>query len=430
MKLLRLKPAFIALTFFILVQHGSADGPSFDGHLKYELLGQDHGDGSLTRKVAGASSTDQIINFRFNVNGQQNNWDWRIDYQLSGQFGDSIQDTEKTAQFTGANITSTEQSVQNDDQRLVDLSYLSRAHPRSIVNQRLDRFYIGYTGDKTVIRLGRQAVSWGNGLFYSPMDVFNPFDPTAIDKEYKTGDDMLYGQYLRENGDDLQTVYVARRNPLTEKLESDSHSFALKYHGFIAANEFDLLLAKHFDDTILGIGGVKSIGGAVWRGDITITDTEDDVINSLVTNISYSWMWGKKNASGMIEYFHNGFGQKKEQYTPYELYQNIPLIKRLERGENFTVGKNYLAASITTEFSALWLVTSSVFGNLDDHSALLQFTSRHDLLQDLQLIIAVNIPTGSKKTEFGGIDSLIMNKDKMLNLKPSRSVFLQVAWYF
>jgi len=37
-------------------------------------------------------------------------------------------------------------------------------------------------------------LSWGNGLVFSPMDIVNPFDPTAVDTEYKAGDDMLYGQ--------------------------------------------------------------------------------------------------------------------------------------------------------------------------------------------------------------------------------------------
>ena len=43
---------------------------------------------------------------------------------------------------------------------------------------RLDRISIGYTGEKTVLRFGRQAISWGNGLLFTPMDIFNPFDPT------------------------------------------------------------------------------------------------------------------------------------------------------------------------------------------------------------------------------------------------------------
>ena len=58
------------------------------------------------------------------------------------------------------------------------------------------------------------------------MDVFNPFDPAAVDKEYKTGDDMLYGQYLLNNGNDMQGVAMVRRNPLNRRCGSDQSSLA------------------------------------------------------------------------------------------------------------------------------------------------------------------------------------------------------------
>ena len=62
------------------------------------------------------------------------------------------------------------------------------------------------------MKFGRQAITWGNGLFYAPMDLVNPFDPATIDTEYKAGDDMLYLQYLQDNGNDLQAAVVVRRD--------------------------------------------------------------------------------------------------------------------------------------------------------------------------------------------------------------------------
>ena len=56
---------------------------------------------------------------------------------------------------------------------------------------------MGFATDHVVMRFGRQAITWGNGLVFNAMDIFNPFDPAAVDKEYKTGDDMIYGQSSR-----------------------------------------------------------------------------------------------------------------------------------------------------------------------------------------------------------------------------------------
>ena len=98
------------------------------------------------------------------------------------------------------------------------------------------------------------------------MDILNPFDPAAVDKEYKLGDDMLYGQFLRDNGDDLQGVAVFRRNLETGDVDADWSSFALKYHGLSGAGEFDLLAALHFDDPLVAGGGNLAFGARCGGG--------------------------------------------------------------------------------------------------------------------------------------------------------------------
>jgi hypothetical protein len=63
------------------------------------------------------------------------------------------------------------------------------------------------------------------------MDLVNPFDPASIDTEYKAGDDMLYVQYLQDNGNDMQAAYVFRRDVLTGDAKSDQATAAIKYQG-------------------------------------------------------------------------------------------------------------------------------------------------------------------------------------------------------
>ncbi len=99
--------------------------------------------------------------------------------------------------------------------------------------------------------------------------------PATVDKEYKAGDDMLYGQYLLDNGNDVQAVAVVRRDPVSGAVEQDQSSLAVKYHGFRRGNEYDLLLAEHYGQRVLGIGLPAPISaGAVWRGDLVWTDTD------------------------------------------------------------------------------------------------------------------------------------------------------------
>jgi len=406
----------------VLATRSLADKPKFiGGHAKYQFQLNTFPDDSLFLDIVESPALDQNANLRLK-------FDWQIDqlllvtdYQMIAQQGDSFA---LSRGLPGAVII--QNPVPNDDYRLLDLTHIISEDHNSILAHRLDRLYVDITGTNTVARLGRQAISWGNGLIYTPMDFFNPFDPSAVDKEYKTGDDMFYGQVLQQNGNDLQAVWVIRRDNSGD-ISNDVDSIAVKYHGFAGNHEYDLLFSEHFGDTILGLGGLADLNGAIWRSDITLTHTSNsDNVTSLVTSLSYSWVGWDHNMSGVVEYFYNGFGQSDGDYSPLSLVNNSALSQRIIRGELFTLGRHYVAASAMIEMTPLWLLTPNVFINASDGSLLFQLVSSYDLKQDWQLLASVSLPVGAAGTEYGGIDSAITDKQ----LSTEFNLFVQLAWYF
>ena len=397
---------------------GSAD---LTGHLKLQLLGAAYSDDSFFHSQLGSDSLDLNLDLRLNLQASRGGFAVKADAQIIGLYGDTIELTRSL----GASSPLLAGRFPDDALRLFDLTSVHTDERRFAGLTRFDRLSIGYTGRKGVVRFGRQAITWGNGFVYTPMDIFNPFDPTAVDKEYKTGDDMLYSQVLRDRGDDIQLVAVFRRDPATGDVESGRSSVALKYHALLGAGEIDLLVAEHYDDLLVGVGGNRSIGGAVWRGDLVANDGADDTTLSAVTSVSYSWMTGGKNTTGVLEYFYNGFGQSGERYSPAELAANPGLIERVARGELFNLGRHYVAASATIELNPLFLLTPNLFVNANDPSALLQIVAQNDLMQDLILQTALALPIGGNGTELGGIDTGM--GDFFSN---QASVFVQLAWYF
>ncbi len=413
-------PVYLSVTLLLVIVSGNATATDLRGHAKFQANATNLPADSLLQDFSDDPMSDSGVDFRLNYGDRAEGWSWRADYQLLARQGDRIELQRQTG-LTGFD----KGALPEDDLRLFDLSHrISDDHDR-VITHRLDRFYLGHSGEKTVINFGRQAVSWGNGLIYNPLDFFNPFDPAAIDTEYKTGDDMLYAQYLLDSGDDLQSVWVIRRDDDGD-VDSDQSSLALKYHGFAESAEFDLLLAEHYDARIIALGGSVDITDAIWRGDVMLTESDDKTFTSAIVNWSYSWIVWNKNLNASVEYFHNGFGIDGEDYGPLVLADNPQLVERLQRGELFTLGKNYLAAAATIELAPLWVLTATLFHNLDDESLLLQIFSRHDLQQDLQLLIALNLPQGEQGSEFGGIDSGTPGRP----LSIDESLFLQLAWYF
>lgn len=395
---------------------------NFGGRVAPQFVLTTYPDNSAFQEVFGQSSLDLSFDARFVLGIDHDRWSFDADAQIIGLYGDRV---EFSRDLPG-DLSLLYPHLPNDRTRLFDLTWVLTDSGKSAALARLDRLAVGYTADKAVVKFGRQAISWGNGLIYTAMDIFNPFDPAAVDKEYKTGDDMLYGQFLRDNGDDLQGVMVFRRNIVTGEVEADVGSLAFKYHGFLGSGEYDALLARHFGDTLVGGGGNLDLGGAVWHGDLVLTVADENTVASVVTNLSYSWTWGGRNVSGVAEYFYNGFGQADGCYSFACLEQNPELLARLARGELFTLGRNYIALSAMFEMTPLFLLTPNVFVNLGDPSALFQVVFQNDLHENLLLRSSINLPVGADGTEFGGLPTEIPG----VYLSSGASVFAQIAWYW
>lgn len=403
---------------------GSAggDGPwSFSGHAKFQYLRTRIPGDSVLQGIGGDRLQDHNLESRLKVAAHQGRWGFDTHLQFFALHSDTLA-------FSGAALGpfALSTGVISDKRRWFDLTHEFNNDGNKASLLRLDRASMAYTGDKTVLRFGRQAISWGSGLLFTPMDIFNPFDPTAVDKEYKGGDDMLYGQYLQDNGNDLQAVVVVRRDLPSGDVKQDASSVAVKYHGFRGGLEYDLLLAEHYSERVVGLGFSTDLAGAVWRGDLVWSDTETGSGFSAVAGASYSGVLAGHNWSGFLEYFYNGVGQASGEYSPSGLAGNPELLRRLARGELYNLGRHYLGASATVELTPLLTLTPNVFINLEDPSALAQLVLSWDWREDFLVTGALNVPLGPNGSEYGGIGL----DQPGLYLSNGASLFAQLAWYF
>lgn len=416
---MRLRILLVLLFAFSTATAGDFD---FTGHTKLNATVQTYPDDSFFRSLLGAESFDGQADLRLNLKWRSKGWAFDADYQIVFLHGDSLDLGSNLPPELGNFFN----RLPNDDRRLFDLTDVISDSGDNAFLHRLDRLWLGYSNEKWVVRFGRQALSWGNGLFYAPMDLVNPFDPATIDTEYKSGDDMFYTQYLRDSGDDVQAALVLRRDILSGDIASEQATYAAKYHGFAGELEYDILVAETYADTVIGFGLGRSVGGAHWTSDLVVTDTDLDTYVQFVTNLTYSWTLSGKNMSGAIEYHFNGFGQSNGRYDPPSLAANPDLLARIARGQMFTLGEHYLAGSVMVEMTPLWTITPIVLANIGDPSALLQLTTKYSLADNMTLLGSINVPMGSSGSEYSGIDSGLPN----LYLSTDLGVFAQFAWYF
>jgi hypothetical protein len=400
-----------------------ADDWKLGGHVKYQVTHIDYRADDVFAVFGSDPARDHGLDLRLKAEDRRGPWDFAAHYELLALNGDTLAARRNIA-AAGFPFTGTVSGLPDDRRRLFDLTHAITDRDRRAVVHRLDRFSIGHGSARQTLRFGRQAVSWGNGLVFQPLDFVNPFSPIAIDKDYKTGDDMLYGQWLVGERDDLQAILLPRRDPATHRVESDQSTYAVKFRARFRGVDVDLLAARHFSENLAGVGVVKSIGGAVWRLDASFTDLDSgDSATSLVTNLDYSWMWGGKNVYGYIEYFRNGVGETdRANYAAL----GAELSARIARGELFTLARDYAALGLQVEFTPLFNLYTNVIANLNDSSKFLQLRGVYDWQQDVQLMAGLNLPSGDRGTEYGGVPVA----GSSFFVSSGRSVYVRGAVYF
>jgi hypothetical protein len=381
-----------------------------DGLLHGRLELQQSGEFS----TAGGAASDTLGNLRLVWEPSWGSWKLQIHYLVSAEDGpDVAQGLEELALLHAPAAT------------WLDLTNTFVRGGSLLAFQTLDRLNVAYTSPQWVVRLGRQAMTWGSGLVFRPMDLFDPFSPTATDTEYKPGADMLYVQHLFADGSDLQLIAAPRPEYDGGAPTGPASSEALHYRASLLGHAVTLLLAHDHGDWVGGAGVNGALGGATWNLELVPTFEPDHVRVSGVANLSDAVTFAGRNATVFAEYFHNGFGVT----GPLPALTDLPpdLLDRLARGQVFTLRRNYLAAGMTLEVTPLFTASPTVITGLDDGSVFLLLAASCSLADDLVLAGGLQVPLGKRGSEYGGLP--LTSADPTL-LAPPRRIYVQLRKYF
>ena len=377
----------------------------------------------LTSSTADATSLEADLGFRDSralTGAARLMWDkssWPLRFEAHAQLN--------AAHGSQVALASELMPAEGPPRTLLDLSGDWSHDPNQAVVGVIDRASVAYTTESLVLKAGRQAITWGSGLFFHPSDIVAPFSPNAIDTSYKPGVDMLYVQYLFDNGADIQTIAVPRAETYGESAASDQSTLAIRGSATLGNLDGALFYARDRGDNVAGLNLSGPLGGASWNAEYVHWRLANGTTHpSWLFNITNFGTLGVWNVSYFAEYFHNGFGV--DASVPLDALP-ANLTRRMSAGQVFFGGQDFLAPGGQLQVTADLSISPSAIISLNDGSKLATVGVNYALGDNTELAFDYFNPFGAEGSEFGGRET---STGSGVFAGPSQSVTLRLVHFF
>ncbi len=228
-----------------------------------------------------------------------------------------------------------------------------------------DRLNLQFELRKARIILGRQAVTWGVSYFWPTMDLFAPFAPQRVDRDYKPGVDAVRATIPVGSFSEIDII-GASLGPSPSK----DWAGAMLSRINLGRVDIGLMGGKFHRDTVAGAFFTSSLKGTVLRGELTWTNSGDPADEERNRQRFTRGALGADRQltpefNLTVEFAWNGYGTSDAaQYVQW-----VP-ADRIRRGEINALGRVYLAAASGWQLHPLWHLYNVLLINANDPSVL------------------------------------------------------------
>jgi hypothetical protein len=280
--------------------------------------------------------------------------------------------------------------------RAKDLSWEQRDHNQSRIATTIDRLNATFIMPKADLTIGRQPISFGKAFFWNPLDIFSPFDPAQLDRDYKAGVDAARLDIPLGNFSGINLITVAGREP--EKDNPTWDGSAAIARGFTNVNGWDLSVqgGKIFAGEHIGAGFSGEIEKIEFRGEIQNFYVDNDYKNIMedyssgVLGIGYNF---DNTINIQAEYFYNGAGEP----------DNLNLaLDRMQQGFMKNMSRNLAGLSVSYDITPVFISRISTIVSLDDDSYQIQPDITYGISDNIDFIIAAIINRGNRPIDDSG----------------------------
>ncbi len=256
------------------------------------------------------------------------------------------------------------------------------------VVQNLDRLFITFRPLNVTFKLGRQPLSWGSSRFMNPTDIFAPISLDAIDREERSGVDVLrLSVYSGQAELEMGGVFASGDLKPT-------HVPYLKFIDTLQDLDYSLIAADLFGRLFLGLDIQADVNGlgAYWETGYLLGRDR----RILRTTFGLQYMFANSLQLTVELHFNSAGAEKKDQYADILADTDLQLLQLLYLAES------YLSSQLSQQITPLFGLSFGGICNGVDGSMMFLAQLEWNIANDQYVDGGAFLGKGILGSEFGG----------------------------
>lgn len=307
--------------------------------------------------------------------------------------------------------------------RLGQLDWEIAADDSFAYRHEIDRALVALHPEWGDVTVGRQAIGLGRGVLFGAVDVFNPFSPLEVDREWRRGVDAFRAEYRLSTTSSAECIAA-----FGETWEQSALLGRLR--GYLGDADGSLIFGKRAEDFMVGTALSAIAGEAEVHGELAVFDTPEPqpdgtlwggkhLATKIVLGSSYTFDVGN-GLTLLGEYHYSDFGVEDAQDVVLR-FLDPDFQRRYLRGDTQILGRQAIATQLNYPFNDAVNGSLLVLTSPTDGSGVVSPSLRWDVDRNVTLIGNVFVPWGDEpsggqlQSHYGGTPT---------------SLFLQAAVYY
>lgn len=308
--------------------------------------------------------------------------------------------------------------------RITQLDWKITEHDdRFSYHHEIDRMLLAFHPEWGQAVVGRQAIGLGRGVMFGAIDIFSPFNPLEIDRQWRRGVDAVRVEYQTSDTTSVEVIMALDEN-------WDESALIGRLRGYVGNIDGELIFGKRGRDDMIGAATSAAVGDAEVHLEGALFDTPEEqphggtfgdehLVVKAVAGASYTFDIGN-GLTVLGEYHYSGFGMKDISEAPL-YFLNPEYRERYLRGDTQILSREALGYNLSYSFNETTAGAFMVIHDPSDGSGVVSPSVNLDLADNVSLTGNIFIPWGDEpsngqlKSTYGGTPL---------------SVYFQLSMYF